>query len=376
MMQLGLFAAPDTVPPASGGYPCDGWQVHSAGVWREGACAPEPGTRIDSDGVARWLIGAAMDPVESGRWLPARLEGSMVMADDGSARAEVDPGFLPALQGQLRIEVATERRVAALSVPAVLRVACWRAGIGGLRLVAVVMALREGQPVEPPEYADSVESVPTVKSSPLPPAEPVDWRKSHIDPKTHYFVLAWTIVSKWLIVQHVEAHIVLSEKVCVCTISSYKAFAVYQSCVHVCWARFSGLHSTMTSTARYLPSRIFATMPRPRPSDGGYALEEMGKLYAEQRYLVVSEMKIEAVKLYNRLADPAEKDPRILALRETHRCMDQMVLDSYGWSDLVAPCLTTVPPCREVGDAPPVFKELTRRLRRLNLDRAREEGTL
>lgn len=204
--------------------------------------------------------------------------------------------------------------------------------------------------------------------------EPIDWRQSHLIRKTHRFVLAWTIVSKWLIVQHVEAHVVIAEKVCVCTISSYKAFAVYQSCVHVCWARFSGLHSTMTNTARYLPSRIFATMPRPDPSDRGYALEELGKLYAEQRYLVYSEMKIGATKLYNRLADPVEKDPHILALRELHRRMDQLVLDAYGWDDLAAPCLTMVPPCGEVGAAPPVFAELTRRLRALNLQRAKESA--
>lgn len=140
-MQLGLFA-PESAPVASGGYPCDGWQVHSAGIWREGHCTPEPGTRIDSASVARWLIGLAMDPVESTRWVPARLTGCHVVADDGSATAEVDPGFLPALQGWLRLEVPTERQIGALSIPTALRIESWRPGIGGLRLVAVVMPLR------------------------------------------------------------------------------------------------------------------------------------------------------------------------------------------------------------------------------------------
>lgn len=139
VMQLGLFATPDAAPSASGGYPCDGWQVHSGGIWREGHCTPEPGTRIDSDGVARWLIGMATDSLEGSRWLSARLEGCRVVAHDGSLSAEVDPGFLPALQGWLEIEALAGNH---FGLPA-FRVRCWRGATGGVRLVAVVGVLRD-----------------------------------------------------------------------------------------------------------------------------------------------------------------------------------------------------------------------------------------
>lgn len=140
-MRLGLFATPDTTPTASGGYPCDGWQVHSAGIWREGACTPEPGTWIESNEVARWLIGMATDPLDGSRWLSAKRAGSWIVSDDGTARAEVDPGFVPALQGWLRLEVLADNHFGQPT----FRVECWRPGIGGLRLVAVVGSLKATQ---------------------------------------------------------------------------------------------------------------------------------------------------------------------------------------------------------------------------------------
>lgn len=142
-MQLGLFATPDRTTVASGGYPCGGWQVHAAAIWREGACSPAPLYPIVSDVVARATIDFATDPLPDGvtRWASAKLEGCWVVADDNSARAEVDPGFLPALQGWLRLEVTAN----CLFSIATLRVECWRPAIGGLRLVAVVMSLKVEQ---------------------------------------------------------------------------------------------------------------------------------------------------------------------------------------------------------------------------------------
>lgn len=195
----------------------------------------------------------------------------------------------------------------------------------------------------------------------------------------------WCLVaantSKWLIVlagryafpEHgPESHVVYADKVIVWALNRWKSLALLQSCVHVAWARFSGNHSTMQTTPRYNISTIWRTFPMPRPSEAQLeALESIGLAYHRERASIQRDFQLGATKLYNRLADPKEKDPRILAFRVLHAQMDRLVLDCYGWTDISAPCLTTVPSCREVGAAPPEIAEIERRLRALSLQRAR-----
>lgn len=217
-----------------------------------------------------------------------------------------------------------------------------------------------------------------------PPAYPT-WTTCHPDgtePTDWFLVCANT--SKWLIVLAgrcawpeggPQASVVYADKVVVWCLNRWKSLALLQSCVHVAWARFSGNHSTMQTTPRYNISTIWRTFPMPRPPEAQLeALEEIGHAYHHERAAIQRDYELGATKLYNRLADANEKDPRILGFRALHARMDRLVLDCYGWADIPAPCLTMVPSCREVGATPPEILEIERRLRALNLRRAKEEA--
>ena len=216
-----------------------------------------------------------------------------------------------------------------------------------------------------------------------PPNYPT-WTLCHPDgTEPAEWVLVCANTSKWLIVLAgkcacpeigPKSMVVYADKVVVWVLNRWKSLALLQSCVHVAWARFSANHSTMQTTPRYNISTIWKTFPMPRPSEVQLeALEVIGFEYHKARAGLQRELQLGATKLYNRLADPTEKDPRVLGFRGLHAEMDRLVLDCYGWTDIPAPCLTTVPSCREVGDTPPEIAEIERRLRALNLQRAREE---
>lgn len=118
----------------------------------------------------------------------------------------------------------------------------------------------------------------------------------------------------------------------------------------------------------------FETFPFPQPDPRAVlpALEAIGeRLYTTRAAYLVSE-NVGLTTTYNRLKDPSNQEPRLLALRRLHEEMDRAVLDAYGWTDI------DVPPYCSLGDDDK--KQLARfedevidRLFVLNAARAEEE---
>nr|BBH86298.1 hypothetical protein KTC_10490 [Thermosporothrix sp. COM3] len=107
------------------------------------------------------------------------------------------------------------------------------------------------------------------------------------------------------------------------------SFTVLQSSIHEAWAR--KYSSTLKADMQYTPSDCFETFPFPRSLDG---LDDIGKRYHEHRQAICLRRQEGLTTVYNRLHNPKEKAPDIVALRELHREMDEAVARAYGWTDL------------------------------------------
>ena len=95
----------------------------------------------------------------------------------------------------------------------------------------------------------------------------------------------------------------------------------------------------MRNDLRYSASDCFDTFPFPHsdPRTISPALETIGeRLYTTRAAYMVSE-NVGLTITYNRLKDPSNQEPRILALRRLHEEMDRAVLDAYGWTDIDVP---------------------------------------
>jgi hypothetical protein len=86
---------------------------------------------------------------------------------------------------------------------------------------------------------------------------------------------------------------------------------------------------------RYNTSDCFETFPFPRPLLP--TLEAIGeRLYTTRAaYMVAHHAGLTTT--YNRLKDPENHDPEIVALRHLHEEMDRAVLAAYGWGDVAVP---------------------------------------
>jgi hypothetical protein len=115
----------------------------------------------------------------------------------------------------------------------------------------------------------------------------------------------------------------------------------------------------MKTDLRYTPSRCFETFPFPRPTAAQQAaLLQTGEALHTERHKLQIDLQLGMTALWNRLLDPHEDDPRILALRATRERMDRAVLAAYGWAEL----------------DPDDKDEIIKRLRALNARRAAEEA--
>ena len=168
------------------------------------------------------------------------------------------------------------------------------------------------------------------------------------------------------------------------------AFACLQSRVHEIWARL--FSSSMKDDMRYTASDCFETFPFPAGWETDAALEAAGREYYEARAALMVASNEGLTKTYNRFHDPEEDAPGIVRLRQLHAALDQAVLATYGWSDLVESSRTTCEflpdyydePEQEGGDPIPksiryrwpdaTRDEVLARLLKLNAERAKEEG--
>ncbi|MRG96406.1 Eco57I restriction-modification methylase domain-containing protein [Polyangium spumosum] len=111
-----------------------------------------------------------------------------------------------------------------------------------------------------------------------------------------------------------------------------RGFAILQSRVHECWARFFG--SSMKDDLRYTPSDCFETFPFPPNYEQNPTLESIGREYYGFRAALMIENNEGLTKTYNRFHNPDERSPQIKKLRDLHAQMDRAVLDAYGWTDI------------------------------------------
>lgn len=125
----------------------------------------------------------------------------------------------------------------------------------------------------------------------------------------------------------------------------------------------------------------FETFPFPEPDPRAVipALETIGKELDDARKAHMQDPRVWVglTELYNRLKDPENDEPRILALRTLHEDLDRAVLRAYGRDDL-AELAEPLPPFCIATDADRrslerFDDEVIDRLFVLNEQRAKEE---
>lgn len=181
-------------------------------------------------------------------------------------------------------------------------------------------------------------------------------------------------VTKHLILSFQPTDRIFAETLYAFAMERFTPFSVLQSRIHELWARLLG--SSLEERLRYSASDTFDTFsfPQPDPRTVIPELENRGnELYdARARWMVDHDEGL--TQTYNRLKDPDDDTPEIVALREMHEDLDRAVLAAYGWDDIAVPPYAT--PIDEAGlRALEAFQdEVIDRLFVLNAERAEEEG--
>jgi hypothetical protein len=182
-------------------------------------------------------------------------------------------------------------------------------------------------------------------------------------------------VTKHLCFSMLPTKLIFNEKTIVIPISTFSAFAVLQSRVHIAWTWL--LSSTLKTDLNYAPSDCFDNFPFPMvdPRQVVPTLEAAGRRLFEERLQFLSEARKGLTKAYNSLKDPECQDASIQRLRQLHEELDAAVLNAYGWPDIPVP-----PYCPKSEDERLVAQsfedEVLDRLFALNGKRAEEEAAL
>lgn len=158
-----------------------------------------------------------------------------------------------------------------------------------------------------------------------------------------------------------------SEQVVIFPLSTGTACAILQSRVHRAWVSLQATH--MGAGLRYSATDCFAPFPFPAPNPAMCLpeLDDLGERMHELRREFAQTRGIGLTQTYNVLEDTAEHDPDIDALRRAHEAIDRVVLDAYGWHDLIVPPYCFMPGSVEHE----AFEDaVAERLFRLNAERA------
>jgi len=162
--------------------------------------------------------------------------------------------------------------------------------------------------------------------------------------------LATARVAKHVAFSFIAPDIVPSEQVVVFPLASYSPFAVLQSRVHTMWVRL--LAGARGQGVRYSASECFASFPFPRrsPAEVVDELETAGAKLYEARARALLDQGIGLTELCNRLVKPSCQEDWVCALRKLHEELDEAVLRSYGWDDILVPpfCVSTAARSRPV----------------------------
>jgi len=139
-------------------------------------------------------------------------------------------------------------------------------------------------------------------------------------------------VSSTLMPVLVPADQVLDAMLVVFATEAPEDLALLSSDVHRSWALAYG--TTMRSDARYTPSAIFDTLPRPSLS---LDMSRLGKVLTEVRSEVMGRWGVGLTRLYSLVNDPrvaSGDDVDIDAIRQIHLDVNMATLACYGWEDL------------------------------------------
>ena len=145
-------------------------------------------------------------------------------------------------------------------------------------------------------------------------------------------VLVIALVSNTVMPIRVPTGQVFSHALGVFATDSYAQQAVLSSSFHQYWAITYG--STLGIGARYTPSDVFETFPRPEPTA---ELEAMGRALDAERREIMLRRDLGLTRLYNLVNDPgleAGTDPDVDRMRAIHVELDAAVAAAYGWDDL------------------------------------------
>jgi methylase of polypeptide subunit release factors len=145
-------------------------------------------------------------------------------------------------------------------------------------------------------------------------------------------VLVIALVSKSVMPAKVPTGQVFSHKLGVFATDSFADQAVLSSSLHQMWAIKYG--STMRADVNYSPSDVFATFPRPEPTE---LLAEVGETLDRERREIMLRRQLGLTKLYNLVNDPEladADDPDIARMRQIHVDLDVAVMAAYGWDDV------------------------------------------
>jgi hypothetical protein len=107
--------------------------------------------------------------------------------------------------------------------------------------------------------------------------------------------------------------------------------AFISSAPHYWWAINYG--STIKADLRYTLSDVFETLPRPAVTA---EMQELGSQLDTFRREWMLARQTGLTATYNLLHDRNCTDAAIAELREMHRAIDEAVVRSYGWDDLLA----------------------------------------
>lgn len=142
-------------------------------------------------------------------------------------------------------------------------------------------------------------------------------------------VLARSRVSNINSISFVPTGIICSEATVIFSFENYTEFAILQANPHTQW--LTKYSSSMRTDVRYTPSDCFETFPFPITYE---SINEIGRIYYEQRQSIMQGRQEGLTKTYNRFHDQHETSEDIQKLRKLHVEMDNAVSVAYGWSDL------------------------------------------
>ncbi len=145
-------------------------------------------------------------------------------------------------------------------------------------------------------------------------------------------VLVLTRVSKTVVPARFPTGAVISDAVVVFATGSHAEQAVLSSSLHQYWAINYG--STLETRARYTPSDVFETFPRPEPTP---ELDAIGRTLDTERREIMLRRQLGLTKLYNLVNDPElapGQDADVDRMRAIHVELDAAVAAAYGWDDI------------------------------------------